>query len=424
MDWTAQFDEYLAHLSGGLGHADRVAHLAGYCTGLMLPLARKSVEPMAARLDPHHASARHQALHHFVAKADWSDADLLRRVAQRVVPKMDFSAGSGFWLVDDTGFPKKGRHSVGVARQWCGALGKQDNCQVTVSVSLARERASLPVAWRLYLPEEWAADPERRAKAGMPKDIAFATKGEIALAQLQALLAEGAPRHCVVADAGYGTEAAFRARLTEMGLAYMAGVTSAVAVWPPSMEPLPPKPYSGHGRPPVATRRSPAAAGGEPRAVAAASSLHEHHVRGVRAPTTPLLGALPRCGCATPAASPPSSGCTPSSGCSLSDPRTRTSRATTGCPPCPKPRRWPSLRGWRTCAKRTSVGRKAIRRVESEAGRRLRGQEKRNDSSDHRSNCGFASCSGCNRPSRCTPEVVSPRSPGFDWRRKKRCCGS
>ena len=102
---------------------------------------------MATRVDPTHASARHQ----FVAKAEWSEDEMLRRVAQWVVPTMDFSGG-GWWIVDDTGFPKKGKHSVGVARQWCGMLGKQDNCQVAVSVSLSCEHGSLPVAWRLYLP--------------------------------------------------------------------------------------------------------------------------------------------------------------------------------------------------------------------------------------------------------------------------------
>ena len=187
MDAVAQFEEYMAHLAAGLGHADRVAGLKDYCSGLMLPLSRKSVEPMAARIDPLHASARHQALHHFVAKAQWSDGELLRRVAQWVVPHMDFSRG-GYWLVDDTGFPKKGKHSVGVARQWCGMLGKQDNCQVAVSVSLACEQASLPVKWQLYLPESWTEDPERCSKAGVSEGVGFATKGEIALQQLQALL--------------------------------------------------------------------------------------------------------------------------------------------------------------------------------------------------------------------------------------------
>ena len=133
MSASQRFERYMEYLAAGLGHSDRYAGLKGYCTGLMLPLARKSVEPMAARVDPLHASARHQSLHHFVAKAEWSDDEMLRRVNQWVVPKMDMSGG-GFWIIDDTGFPKKGRHSVGVARQYRGVLGKQDNCQVAVSI--------------------------------------------------------------------------------------------------------------------------------------------------------------------------------------------------------------------------------------------------------------------------------------------------
>jgi hypothetical protein len=257
MNTAERFDLYLDHLSEGLGHVDRHAGLRGYCTGLMLPLSRKSVEPMAARVDPMHASARHQALHHFVAKAEWSHEEMLRRVCQWVIPKMDFSQG-GWWIIDDTGFPKKGRHSVGVARQYCGMLGKQDNCQVAVSISLASTQGSLPVAWQLYLPEDWAADAERRAKAGVPDEVRFATKTQIALERLRTLLAEGAPRHCVLADAGYGVDNAFRQALSDMGLLYAVGVTSAVVVWPPGVKPLPPEPYSGMGRPPVMPRRTPA----------------------------------------------------------------------------------------------------------------------------------------------------------------------
>ena len=256
MNATERFDHYLEHLSEGLGHADRHAGLRGYCTGLMLPLSRKSVEPMAARVDPMHASARHQALHHFVAKAEWSHDELLRRVCQWVIPKMDFSHG-GWWIIDDTGFPKKGRHSVGVAHQYCGMLGKQDNCQVAVSISLASNQGSLPVAWQLYLPEDWAANPELRAKAGVPEEVSFATKAQIALQQLRSLLAQGAPHHCVLADAGYGVDNAFRQALSDMGLLYAVGITSAVVVWPPGVTPLPPEPYSGMGRPPVMPKRTP-----------------------------------------------------------------------------------------------------------------------------------------------------------------------
>ena len=255
MSASERFDQYMEHLSQALGHADRHAGLKGYCTGLMLPLARKSVEPMAARLDPLHASARHQALHHFVAKAEWSDAEFLRRVCQWVVPQMDFSRG-GWWIIDDTGFPKKGVHSVGVARHYCGMLGKQDNCQVAVSVSLACDQGSIPVAWQLYLPEDWAQDAERRKRTGVPESVRFATKTQIALQQLQTLLSEGAPRHCVLADAGYGVDTVFRQALSDMGLLYAVGVTSAVVVWPPGIEPLPPKPYGGMGRPPVVPRRT------------------------------------------------------------------------------------------------------------------------------------------------------------------------
>lgn len=255
MSASERFERYMEHLAAGLGHADRSAGLKGYCTGLMLPGARKSVEPMAARVDPRHASARHQSLHHFVAKAEWSDAEMLRRVSQHVVPKMDFSTG-GFWIIDDTGFPKKGKHSVGVARQYCGVLGKQDNCQVAVSLSLANEQASVPVAYRLYLPKDWAKDRKRRAKAGVPPGVKFATKTEIALAQLEQLLAEGAPKHCVLADAGYGVDTSFRRRLEGLGLPYVVGITSAVVMWPPGVEPLPPKRYGGQGRPPVVPRRT------------------------------------------------------------------------------------------------------------------------------------------------------------------------
>jgi SRSO17 transposase len=178
---------------------------------------------------------------------------MLLRVAQWVVPAMDFSDGA-WWIVDDTGFPKQGTHSVGVARQYCGMLGKQDNCQVAVSVSLATPGGSLPVTWQLYLPKEWCEDADRCAKAGVPKDLAFATKPAIALAHIERLLSQGAPRHCVLADAGYGTDTAFRERLSELGLTYAVGVTGQVSVWPPGHAPLPPEVYSGRGNAPTRQR--------------------------------------------------------------------------------------------------------------------------------------------------------------------------
>lgn len=253
MDELQEFERYLEHLGAGLGHADRQAGLRGYCAGLMAPLARKSVEPMAAHLAPRATRARHQSLHHFVADSAWSDEDMLRRVAQWVVPAMDFGGGA-WWIVDDTGFPKQGQHSVGVARQYCGMLGKQDNCQVAVSVSLACQAGSLPVAWQLYLPKEWADDLGRREKAGVPPQVQFATKPQIALGQIERLIAQGAPRHCVLTDAGYGVDTAFRERLSALGLPYVVGITGQVTVWPPGHAPLPPRPYSGRGVPPTRQR--------------------------------------------------------------------------------------------------------------------------------------------------------------------------
>ena len=173
---------------------------------------------------------------------------MLLRVCPWVVPKMNFSDG-GWWIIDDTGFPKQGRHSAALARQYCSMLGKQDNYQLAVSVSLASRTAGIPVAWHLYLPREWADDPARRDKAGIPEARQFATKPTIALQQIEHLVDQGAPRHCVLADAGYGVDTAFRARLTQSGLRYCVGVTGSVTVWPSGREPLPPPPAcSGRGR--------------------------------------------------------------------------------------------------------------------------------------------------------------------------------
>src|SRR5471032_1432772 len=264
-----EFERYLNHLAQELGHSDRIAGLKGYCTGLVLPLSRKSVEPMAAHIDPMHASARHQALHHFVAKADWSDAALMQRVREWVVPALTTYTADGagyYWIIDDTDFPKKGKHSVGVARQYCGQLGKQDNCQVAVSLSVATQRGSLPVAWQLYVPKEWIDDRERARRAGIPDDQAFATKPQIALAQLREAIASGIVPGIVLADAGYGDETAFRDGISELGLLYAVGIRPGTSVWAPGTAPLPPKPWSGRGKPATLLRRAP---GHEPQAVKA-----------------------------------------------------------------------------------------------------------------------------------------------------------
>jgi SRSO17 transposase len=252
-----RFAAYLEGIAAVLGHAGRAASARAYCTGLLLPGERKSVEPMAARIAPDRVQARHQSLHHVVAKAEWDDAAVLRTVRERVLPAIERHGSVHHWIVDDTSFPKQGQHSVGVARQYCGQLGKQDNCQVAVSLSVANDHASLPIAYRLYLPEAWAADPKRRVKAGVPEAIGFETKTTIALGQLRQAREEDVPVGLVLGDAGYGDETEFRVGVSDLGLRYVLGLRSATTVWPPGEAPLPPAPWSGRGRPPTRLRRSP-----------------------------------------------------------------------------------------------------------------------------------------------------------------------
>jgi len=253
----ARFRAYAEKLSTALGHADRVEPFQAYCTGLLLPVERKSVEPMAAQLAPGQVSAKHQSLHHLVAKASWSDEAVMKAVRDYVLPRMQSQGQILAWIVDDTGFPKKGRHSVGVARQYCGPLGKQDNCQCAVSVSVASAYASLPVAYRLYLPQEWAADRGRRTQVGVPEEIAFQTKPEIALEQLRTLTGTDTPKGVVLADAAYGNDSEFRRGVRCLHLSYMLGIQKSTKVWLPGAAPLPPPEYSGCGRPPKLPRRSP-----------------------------------------------------------------------------------------------------------------------------------------------------------------------
>src|SRR5512134_3131939 len=247
-----RFSEYLEAIAGVLGHADRRLPVRGYVTGLLLPGPRKSVEPMAARIAPQRVQAAHQSLHHVIAQADWSNEAVLDVVRARVLPAMERHGPIQAWIVDATGFPKKGRHSVGVARQYCGQLGKVDNCQVAVTLSLANDHASLPVACRLYLPEAWADDPVRRARAGVPADVAFQTKPAIALDQIRAAVAADLPRGLVLSDAGYGNDTRFRDEVSALGLLYALGLLSSTLVWPPGLEP---QPVQGQGRPSTRRRR-------------------------------------------------------------------------------------------------------------------------------------------------------------------------
>ncbi len=213
-----RFAAYLDRLAQAAEHADRVEPLKSYCKGLLLPGERKSVEPMAARLAPDDVRQTHQSLHHVIAHAAWSDEALLKQVRQSVLSDMEKNGAVVAWIVDDTGFVKKGKHSVGVVRQYCGQVGKQENCQVAVSLSLTTEEASLPIAWRLYLPKEWAEDPP------------------------------------VLADAAYGDDTKFREGISELKLPYTVGVRGPTTVWPPGKAPLPAKPGK-MGRPAKYLRR-------------------------------------------------------------------------------------------------------------------------------------------------------------------------
>lgn len=245
-----RFEKYTSGLMRAVGHADRAEPLRLYCAGLLLPGERKSVEPMAARLVPGDVRSTHQRMHHLVADSPWSDQRVLAAVRDYALPVFKAHGGVQAWIVDDTGIPKKGKHSVGVARQYCGVLGKQDNCQVAVSLSVANERLSLPIAYELYLPETWVENKELRRKAGIPDDVPFRTKPEIALAQLRIAVEENVPPGVVLGDAGYGNSTAFRNGITAMGLTYAVGIQAATTVWPQGEGPAPAPAFKGRGRPP------------------------------------------------------------------------------------------------------------------------------------------------------------------------------
>jgi SRSO17 transposase len=248
---------YLEGLAQAAGHRDRWQPLKNYCLGLLLPGERKSVEPMAARLAPDNVRRIHQSLHHVVADAPWNDRDILNEVWRRVLPVMRKQSPLLAWVVDDTGFPKKGKHSVGVARQYCGQLGKQDNCRVAVSLSISTAKASLPVAYDLYLPESWALDTARRKQAGVPDEIEFRTKPLIAIEQIHEALQAGLPPAPVLADAAYGNDGKFREALESLELEYLVGIQSTLSLWGPGKAPLPPEDRNATGRPRKLLRRSP-----------------------------------------------------------------------------------------------------------------------------------------------------------------------
>lgn len=251
----ARFDRYCDILIAKLGHADRATPTKWYLQGLMLPGGRKSVEPMAARVHPRDVRSAHQSMHHLVSMSDWSDEALLAAVAAQVVPAVTGSGQAPYWIIDDTGFPKKGIHSVGVARQYCGQTGKTDNCRVAVSLSLATSLGSVPLAYALYLPREWTDDPARCERVGVPESLDFRSKNEMAAAQIRAALEAGPPRGTVLGDAAYGDDSHLRDTLTDQGLVYALGIKPLTTVWWDVHQPAPAPPPSVKGRPRVRVQR-------------------------------------------------------------------------------------------------------------------------------------------------------------------------
>jgi len=192
---------------------------------------------MAAKTAPGRTAAQHQSLLHFVGVAAWSDEKVLAKVREMVLPAIEWHGPIEAWIIDDTGFPKQGTHSVGVHHQYCGELGKQANCQVAVSLSIANHSTSLPVAYRLYLPKDWAEDDARRDKAGVPEDISFKSKPEIALEQIQWACQAGLPRGVGLMDAAYGNDSRLRTGMTALGLSYVAAIQPNTLMWPPGKGP-------------------------------------------------------------------------------------------------------------------------------------------------------------------------------------------
>jgi len=225
------FMAYLERLTAAVGHADRHEPLRVYLEGLLLPGERKSVEPMAARIDPRNVRSRHQSMHHFVATAPWDAQEIMRAARDYALEEFAYHGGIEAWILDDTAYPKKGTHSVGVGRQYCGVLGKQENCQVAVTLSLANELMSVPAAYRLYLPQDWADDRARRRVAGVPEEVVFKTKTQIALEEIDQLLADGVAKAPVVMDAFYGRATELRDEIAKRGMHYVAAIREDTTVY-------------------------------------------------------------------------------------------------------------------------------------------------------------------------------------------------
>jgi len=230
----------LADIVLPMGRQERRKHAEEYIRGLLMDGERKSIEPIASRLPDGDV----QALQQFVNQSPWPSqevrASLARKVEGEFVPE-------AYWLIDEVSFPKQGQHSVGVARQYCGALGKTANCQVAVTLDLGTEESSTPLDWALYLPEQWIKDPVRRKAAGVPEEIIFKTKTELALDLIDEVKGWGLQGRLVLADSAYGDGFEFRKGLRDRGLDYVVQVSGDLMAWTKDPHPAKP-PMKGGGR--------------------------------------------------------------------------------------------------------------------------------------------------------------------------------
>ncbi len=250
----SRLERFLAYCFDGAGRRERVEALHQYLRGLLLDGERKSLAPVALRLanKPAEAEAVRQRLQQAIVVAEWNELELFRRVALRAA---DGLPGVDAWVLDDTGFPKKGRHSVGVQRQYSGTLGRIDNCQVATSLHLASEHGGVCIGMRLYLPNSWAEDQHRRAKGGVPDGVVFQPKWCNALSLIDDALRWGLKTRPIVGDAEFGDNRQFRQALIERGVHYILNAASHLVVWPPGVEPQPPPgPRGTVGRPPTRWR--------------------------------------------------------------------------------------------------------------------------------------------------------------------------
>jgi SRSO17 transposase len=215
---------FMADVARGLVRSEQRRSAAVYARGLLEAGARKSLEPMVARLGE---DGDYEALQHFLADSPWDPALVQRAVAERVAPEI----GVQGWVIDDTGVPKDGKHSPGVKRQYSGTLGKIGNCQIAVSVHAVGERGTLPLDWALYLPEEWCSDRERRRKAKIPEDVVFATKPQLAAGLIERAAAWNVARAPVLGDEAYGKNTELRARLHDAGIEYVLSLNCDAGVY-------------------------------------------------------------------------------------------------------------------------------------------------------------------------------------------------